>query len=155
MINQRTFFHIAKYTTGKHWKRGQPLVPQDDAVDRRNYANVLIKLYGYDPATLTSFHRFVDQAAKNMKFNVTKKFNLTTKAFTVTLANTPHYFNENKMQYHLKEHGRLIQVESLPTETADIFLQYIRKNIPAGISVQMELKKWQDFVSPQGTGEAT
>lgn len=137
-------------------RRGPPMVTDEVPVDTTKYSDVLIKLNGYDPAVLTSFYHYVDQAARSMKFDVTKKFNLATEAFSVTLANPPHFFREKNMQYNFKNHGRMIQIESIPSEMADIFLQCVQKNIPPGVSVQFELKKWQDFVSPpsQRSGEA-
>ena len=38
------------------------------------------------------------------------RFNLATEAFSVTLANPPHFFREKNMQYYFKNHGRMIQV---------------------------------------------
>lgn len=42
-------------------------------MDTSKYSNVLVKLNGYDSAVLTSYYHFVDQAARNMNFKVTKK----------------------------------------------------------------------------------
>ena len=51
-----------------------PQVTEDVPVDTSKYSDVLIKLNGCDPSVLTSFYRYVDQAARNMKFDVTKKY---------------------------------------------------------------------------------
>lgn len=40
------------------------------------------------------------------------------------------------------------QVAEVPFNKSDIFVQYLQDNIPPGVTVHMELKKWEDFVSP-------
>ena len=139
--------YYVRVSSNESRRRGPPMVTDEVEVDTTRYSNVLIKLNGYDPAVLTSFYHYIDQAARNMKFDVTKRFNLATETFSVNLANPPHFFRGKNMRYNFKNHGRMIQIESIPCELADIFFQCVQKNIPSGVSVQFELKKWQDFVS--------
>ncbi|XP_020619089.1 uncharacterized protein LOC110056883 [Orbicella faveolata] len=76
------------------------------------------------------------------------RFNLVTENFSQTLAFPPDSYKKGNVTYHFKKHGRMIQVAQLPAEKSDIFIQYLQDNIPPGVSLHMELKKWQDFVAP-------
>jgi len=112
------------------------------------YSNLLITLEGLDDGVLDHFCQFVTSTSKMMKLQVTKKFNLVTENFSQTLAFPPDSYKKGNVTYHFKKHGRMIQVAQLPAEKSDIFIQYLQDNIPPGVSLHMELKKWQDFVSP-------
>jgi len=112
------------------------------------YSNLLIKLEGLDDGVLDHYCQFVISACKMMKLQVNKKFNLVTENFSQTLAFPPDSYKKGNVTYHFKKHGRMIQVAQLPAEKSDIFIQYLQDNIPPGVSLHMELKKWQDFVAP-------
>ncbi|XP_068728626.1 small ribosomal subunit protein uS10m-like isoform X3 [Montipora capricornis] len=112
------------------------------------YFNLLIKLEGLDGAVLDNLSQFVVSSSKMMNLQVTKKFNLATEKFSQTLAYPPDSYRKQSLTYHLKKHGRMIEIGEVPVEKADIFIQYLQDNVPVGVSVKMELKKWQDFVSP-------
>ncbi|KAK2561039.1 hypothetical protein P5673_016170 [Acropora cervicornis] len=51
---------------------------------------------------------------------------------------------------HLLSHQKAIKskIGEVPVEKSDIYIQYLQENTPVGVSVKMELKKWQDYVSP-------
>ncbi|KAL9953199.1 hypothetical protein ACROYT_G040576 [Oculina patagonica] len=112
------------------------------------YSDLLITLEGLDDAVLDHYCQFVTSASKMMNLEVKKKFNLVTENFSQTLAFPPDSYKKENVTYHLKKHGRMIQVAELPAEKSDIFIQYLQDNVPPGVSVHIELKKWQDFVAP-------
>jgi len=112
------------------------------------YFNLLIKLQGLDGVVLDNFCQFVVSASRMMNLEVTKKFNLATENFSQTLAHPPDSYKKHNVTYHFKKHGRIVEIGEVPVEKSDIFIQHLQDNVPVGVSVEMELKKWQDFVSP-------
>ncbi|XP_015758391.1 PREDICTED: uncharacterized protein LOC107337690 isoform X1 [Acropora digitifera] len=115
---------------------------------RLTYFNLLIKIEGLDGVVLDNFSQFIISTSKMMNLSVTKKFNLTTEKFSQTLAFPPESYKKQSITYHLKKHGRMIEIGEVPVEKSDIYIQYLQENTPVGVSVKMELKKWQDYVSP-------
>ncbi|XP_031565772.1 28S ribosomal protein S10, mitochondrial-like [Actinia tenebrosa] len=112
------------------------------------YPNILITIKGYDPAILDSFCQFIQSGSHIFGLEVIKKFNLPTEKLHQTLANLPDSYKKHKVKYELKKHGRMIQIKEIPVEKADIWLQFVQSNLPEGVNMHIELKKWQDFVSP-------
>ncbi|XP_073247706.1 small ribosomal subunit protein uS10m-like isoform X2 [Porites lutea] len=103
------------------------------------YFNLLIKLEGLDSAVLDNFCQFVVSASRMMDLKVTKKFNLATETFSQTLAHPPDTYKKHKETYQFKRHGRMIEIGEVPVEKSDIFVQYLRDNVPVGVTVQLEL----------------
>lgn len=112
------------------------------------YNHLLIKLEGLDDGVLDHYCQFVTSATKMMKLEVKKKFNLVTENFSQTLVYPPDSYKQGGITYDFKKYGRMIQVAEVPFNKSDIFVQYLQDNIPPGVTVHMELKKWEDFVSP-------
>ena len=52
------------------------------------------------------------QVAFKVSFNYFFRFNLTTERFSQTLAFPPESYKKQSITYHLKKHGRMIEVIS-------------------------------------------
>ncbi|EDO41214.1 predicted protein [Nematostella vectensis] len=112
------------------------------------YSNILLKVEGQDAAVLDHYCQFVKSSGHVLGLKTTKQFNLPTEAYKQVLANLPDSYKKHRVQYEFKKYGRMMQIKLLPVEQADIWLEYIQQNIPSGVNVHIELKTWQDYVSP-------
>ncbi|XP_020892625.1 probable 28S ribosomal protein S10, mitochondrial [Exaiptasia diaphana] len=112
------------------------------------YPNILVTVKGYDAAVLDHFCQFIKGASHIFDLDVTKKFNLPTEKISQTIANPPDSYKKHKTTYEFKKHGRMMQIKEIPVEKADIWLQFVQSNLPEGVNLHIELKTWQDFVSP-------
>ena len=48
-----------------------------------------------------------------------------------------HIFKKHRVQYEIRTHSRLVQVKQITGTTADVFLEYIQRNLPEGVSMSV------------------
>lgn len=97
-----------------------------------------LKVRGSDPAVLDSYTQFMRRAATVLNLDVSGKVILTMHLEKRTLLKSPHIFKKHRYQYELRTHARMLQVRELTGDTSDIFLEYIQRNIPEGVSMSVE-----------------
>jgi len=114
------------------------LSEQDDFVEERLFSNINLVVKGNDEAVLDSYAQFMTRAAKILDIDVYGKTILGTHIEKRTLLKSPHIYKKHRVQYEVRTHGRLIQIRRITGTTADIFLEYIQRNLPAGVSMNVE-----------------
>jgi len=97
-----------------------------------------LKVRGSDAAVLDSYTQFMRRAATVLNLDVSGKVILPMHIEKRTLLKSPHIFKKHRYQYELRTHARMLQVRELTGDTADIFLEYIQRNIPEGVSMSVE-----------------
>jgi len=97
-----------------------------------------LKVRGSDPAVLDSYTQFMRRAATVLNLDVSGKVILPMHIEKRTLLKSPHIFKKHRYQYELRTHARMLQVRELTGDTSDIFLEYIQRNIPEGVSMSVE-----------------
>lgn len=60
---------------------------------------------------------------------------LPTRVQKFTVLKSPHIYKKHRVQYEIRTHTRLMQVRQVTGTTADIFLEYIQRNLPEGVSM--------------------
>ena len=48
-----------------------------------------------------------------------------------------HIFKKHRVQYEIRTHARLVQIKHITGTTADVYLEYIQRNLPEGISMSV------------------
>jgi len=97
-----------------------------------------LKVRGTDPAVLDSYTQFMRRAATILNLDVSGKVILPMHIEKRTLLKSPHIYKKHRYQYELRTHARMLQVRELTGDSADIFLEYIQRNIPEGVSMSVE-----------------
>lgn len=97
-----------------------------------------LKVRGTDVAVLDSYTQFMRRAATVLNLDVSGKVILPMHIEKRTLLKSPHIYKKHRYQYELRTHARMLQVRELTGDSADIFLEYIQRNIPEGVSMSVE-----------------
>jgi len=97
-----------------------------------------LKVRGSDAAVLDSYTQFMRRAANVLQLDVSGKVVIPTHIEKRTLLKSPHINKKHRVQYELRTHARMLQVRELTGDTADIFLEYIQRNLPEGVSMSVE-----------------
>jgi ribosomal protein S10 len=71
---------------------------------------------------------------------------LPTQIQKYTVLKSIHIFKKHRVQYEVRTHMRLMEVKEITGTTADVFLEYIQRNLPEGVSMsvnQVREREWE------------
>ncbi|KXJ11041.1 probable 28S ribosomal protein S10, mitochondrial [Exaiptasia diaphana] len=126
-------------------------VGNNDLNDSSLYSLVNVKVKGNDEAVLKSYTHFVTRAANILNIDISKRILLPTRKERYTLLKSPHIYKKHRAQYEIRTHARLLQLKNLTSDTSDVFLEYIQRNLPEGVSMSVEhtaLEGMPDYLQP-------
>ncbi|XP_061602905.1 small ribosomal subunit protein uS10m [Cololabis saira] len=98
---------------------------------------VLVK--GHDRAVLDSYEFFATLAAKELGITLDKVFEPPKEMERFTLLKSVHIYKKHRVQYEMRTHYRCIELSHITGSTAQVYLEYIQRNLPEGVA--MEVKK--------------
>ena len=110
----------------------------EDEDKERLVSLLTVKVRGADEAVLDSYTQFAQRAAKVLQLDTSGKIVLPMHVEKRTLLKSPHINKKHRVQYELRTHARMFQLRELTGDTADIYLEYIQRNIPEGVSMSVE-----------------
>ncbi|XP_026174607.1 small ribosomal subunit protein uS10m [Mastacembelus armatus] len=97
--------------------------------------SVLVK--GHDRAVLDSYEFFATTAAKELGINISKVFEPNKHMERLTLLKSVHIFKKHRVQYEMRTHYRCIELSHLTGSTAQVYLEYIQRNLPEGVAMEV------------------
>ncbi|XP_043917787.1 28S ribosomal protein S10, mitochondrial [Protopterus annectens] len=103
------------------------------------YKGVSVLVKGHDKAVLDSYETFATSSAKELGIKIDKVFEPPRKIERLTLLKSVHIFKKHRVQYEMRTHYRCIELKHLTGSTANVYLEYIQRNLPEGVA--MEVKK--------------
>jgi len=139
---------LAKFTKQNNSTQSHPELLTFEETERL-LASMTLKVRGADEAVLDSYTQFVTRAANVLQLDITGKITLPTHFEKRTLLKSPHIYKKHRAQYELRTHGRMVQIRQVTGSSADIFLEYIQRNLPEGVSMsveEMELEELPLFI---------
>ncbi|XP_075451853.1 small ribosomal subunit protein uS10m isoform X2 [Ascaphus truei] len=100
-----------------------------------NKIEVLAKCH--DKTVLDSYEYFAVLAAKELGIPVEKVCEPLKKIERFTLLKSVHIFKKHRVQYEMRTHYRAIELKHLTGSTADVYLEYIQRNLPEGVTLEI------------------
>ncbi|XP_053458681.1 28S ribosomal protein S10, mitochondrial [Nycticebus coucang] len=104
------------------------------------YKRLSVLVKGHDKAVLDSYEHFAVLAAKELGISV-KVHEPPRKIERFTLLKSVHIFKKHRVQYEMRTLYRCLELQHLTGSTADVYLEYIQRNLPEGVA--MEVTKTQ------------
>ena len=86
---------------------------------------------------LDSYIRFMKMAAKCLNIEIYQELFLNPEVREWVILKSPFKYKKHMVKYRLKTHGRLLTFEKITGITADIYIEYVQRNIPAGVSMSV------------------
>ena len=105
------------------------------------YRAIDLLIKGHEPSVLDSFMTFMLSAADHLGIHVAGKLNPKFMADRLTLLKSIHVHKKHRVQYEIRTHRQVLQLKYLTGSTANVYLEYVERNIPAGVA--MHVHKWQ------------
>merc|ERR1711962_342325 len=124
------------------------------------YKTVELKVKGHDDAVLDSYAMFVSMAAKELGVTVQEISKPLRKIKRLTVLKSRHIYKKHRVQYEMRTYFRIIKLIHLTGSTADVFLEYVERNLPEGVALKVTkcaLEKLPDHLQspPEGSVESS
>lgn len=113
------------------------MLDQEEEEDKL-YKWIELKVKGHDDAVLESYRIFVTSTAKELNIEVDKIEKPHRSIYWLTLLKSRHIYKKHRVQYEMRTYFRVIKLKHLTGSTADVFLEYIERNLPEGVAMQVK-----------------
>ncbi|XP_017402764.1 28S ribosomal protein S10, mitochondrial isoform X1 [Cebus imitator] len=123
----------------------KPVITISDEPDTL-YKRLSVLVKGHDKAVLDSYEYFAVLAAKELGISI-KVHEPPRKIERFTLLKSVHIYKKHRVQYEMRTLYRCLELEHLTGSTADVYLEYIQRNLPEGVA--MEVTKTQIVQLPE------
>ncbi|KAL6078923.1 hypothetical protein STEG23_025493 [Scotinomys teguina] len=117
----------------------KPMITTSDEPDTL-YKRLSILVKAHDKAVLDSYEYFVVLAAKELGISI-NVHEPPRKIERLTLLKSVHIFKKHRVQYEMRTLYRCLELKHLTGCTANVYLEYIQRNLPEGVA--MEVTKTQ------------
>ncbi|XP_033875014.1 small ribosomal subunit protein uS10m-like isoform X2 [Acipenser ruthenus] len=121
---------------GSHHCTVAPSITETEEPDSL-YKNVAVLVKGHDKAVLDSYQYFATLAAQELGINIDKVYEPPKKIERLTLLKSVHIFKKHRVQYEMRTYYRRIELKHLTGCTADVYLEYIQRNLPEGVAMEV------------------
>ncbi|XP_053239263.1 28S ribosomal protein S10, mitochondrial [Podarcis raffonei] len=136
--NHLMWFQFSGVHTNIQQLKEKSLVSVSDEPDVL-YKKLAVLVKGHDRMVLDSYEYFMVLAAKELGLSIEKVEEPPKKIERFTLLKSVHIFKKHRVQYEMRTHYRHVQLKHLTGSTANVYLEYIQRNLPEGVA--MEVKK--------------
>ncbi|XP_054836100.1 28S ribosomal protein S10, mitochondrial [Eublepharis macularius] len=136
--NKQLTFQVSLAHTDIQQPKENSLVSVLDEPDTL-YKKLAVLVKGHDRAVLDSYEYFILLAAKELGISIVKVEQPPKKIQRFTLLKSVHIFKKHRVQYEMRTHYRCLELKHLTGSTANVYLEYIQRNLPEGVA--MEVKK--------------
>ncbi|XP_005802656.1 28S ribosomal protein S10, mitochondrial [Xiphophorus maculatus] len=126
-----TFFHTAAYLSSTRFT-----ITVTDEPDIL-FQKVVVLVKAHDRAVLDSYEFFATMAAKELGITMGKVFEPPKDIERLTLLKSVHIYKKHRVQYEMRTHYRCIELLHVTGCTAQVYLEYIQRNLPEGVAMEV------------------
>ncbi|KAM4694631.1 small ribosomal subunit protein uS10m [Discoglossus pictus] len=101
------------------------------------YKKIEVLAKCHDKTVLDSYEYFAVLAAKELGIQVEKVHEPQRKIERFTLLKSVHIFKKHRVQYEMRTHYRCFELSHLTGCTANVYLEYIERNLPEGVALEI------------------
>ncbi|KRX60396.1 28S ribosomal protein S10, mitochondrial [Trichinella sp. T9] len=107
------------------------------------YKSIEIRTMGHDRAVLASYETFALTAARHLQISVEEAGELKPPyvLWRRTLVRSAHVHKNTRVQYETRTYRRSFRIIHLTGSTADTYLEYIQRNLPEGVGMEVIKKQ--------------
>ncbi|PIO23668.1 hypothetical protein AB205_0014440 [Aquarana catesbeiana] len=107
------------------------------------YKEIEVLAKGHDKTVLDSYEHFTVLAAKELGICVERVYEPKRKMERFTLLKSIHIFKKHRVQYEMRTHYRCLELKHLTGSTANVYLEYIERNVPEGVALEITKTKME------------
>uniref|UniRef100_UPI0037E8DC56 small ribosomal subunit protein uS10m n=1 Tax=Semicossyphus pulcher TaxID=241346 RepID=UPI0037E8DC56 len=102
------------------------------------FQKVSLLVKSHDRAVLDSYELFATMAAKELGININKVYEPPKDMDRLTVLKSVHIFKKHRVQYEMRTHYRCIELAHLTGSTAQVYLEYVQRNLPEGVAMSVK-----------------
>lgn len=107
--------------------------PRPDAL----YRLLEVELRGHDTAVMNSYVKFVSMACEELEINLNSVEEPWRNIYRRSILRSAFVNKKHREQYEMRTYFRILKIKHVTGSTADTFLEYIQRNLPEGIAMQV------------------
>lgn len=130
LVSTSTYFHTSTVFSSA------PSVTVTEEPDTL-FQKVSVLVKGHDKAVLDSYEFFATMAAQELGIVLGKVFEPPKNIERLTLLKSVHIFKKHRVQYEMRTHYRCIELCCITGSTAQVYLEYIQRNLPEGVAMEV------------------
>nr|XP_054758057.1 28S ribosomal protein S10, mitochondrial-like [Lytechinus pictus] len=138
LVAQCVRLSSSPYTTSS--QHTQQVQTNEDEPDKL-YKWIELKVKGHDDAVLDSYTKYVNLAATELDIQIESIAKPFRNIRRLTLLKSRHVYKKHRVQYEMRTYYRVIKLKHLTGSTASVFLEYIQRNLPEGVAMQVKKVK--------------
>ncbi|XP_063958687.1 small ribosomal subunit protein uS10m-like [Lytechinus pictus] len=135
LVAQCVRLSSSPYTTSS--QHTQQVQTNEDEPDKL-YKWIELKVKGHDDAVLDSYTKYVNLAATELDIQIESIAKPFRNIRRLTLLKSRHVYKKHRVQYEMRTYYRVIKLKHLTGSTASVFLEYIQRNLPEGVAMQVQ-----------------
>ncbi|XP_063078333.1 small ribosomal subunit protein uS10m [Engraulis encrasicolus] len=101
------------------------------------YQKIEVKVKSHDKTVLDSYEFFATMAAKELGIDIGNVYEPPKNIERLTLLKSVHIFKKHRVQYEMRTHFRCIELSRITGSTAQVYLEYIQRNLPEGVAMEV------------------
>ncbi|XP_786105.4 28S ribosomal protein S10, mitochondrial [Strongylocentrotus purpuratus] len=136
LVSQCTRLASSPYTTSN--QPTQQEQANNEEPEDKLYKWIELKVKGHEDAVLESYTKYVNLAASELDINVDSIAKPFRNIKRLTLLKSRHVYKKHRVQYEMRTYYRVIRLKHLTGSTASVFLEYIQRNLPEGVAMQVK-----------------
>ena len=105
------------------------------------YRAIDILIKGHEASVLESYMTFMTKAAELLGIDIAGKLTPKFIADRSTFLKSIHIQKKHRVQYEIRTHRRVLQLKYMTSSTANAYLEYVERNLPAGVA--MHVHRWK------------
>ncbi|KAK4473374.1 hypothetical protein MN116_004532 [Schistosoma mekongi] len=109
-------------------------IPERDVL----YKKILITVKGHEPMVLKSYETFVKHVCDNLALALKSETRNRPKFLRLSMNRSPFIYKKKQRQYEFRTYYKYFTVDHITGCTADVFLEYIQRNLPEGVAMEVE-----------------
>ncbi|XP_008310908.1 small ribosomal subunit protein uS10m isoform X2 [Cynoglossus semilaevis] len=129
-LTTRSSFHTTAFSS-----RSSSITVTDEPDILFQKVSVLVK--GHDKAVLDSYEYFATMAANELGITINKVYEPKKSVDRLTLLKSVHIYKKHRVQYEMRTNYRCIELSHLTGCTAQVYLEYIQRNLPEGVAMEV------------------
>ncbi|KAM4771677.1 small ribosomal subunit protein uS10m [Rhinophrynus dorsalis] len=126
----------ARISTNAAQSKIRDLITNTDEPDTL-YKKIEVLAKCHDKPVLDSYEYFAVLAAEQLGIPVEKVHEPQKKIERFTLLKSVHIFKKHRVQYEMRTHYRCFELKHLTGSTANVYLEYIQRNLPEGVALEI------------------
>ncbi|VDQ14673.1 unnamed protein product [Trichobilharzia regenti] len=113
-------------------------VAKSSQIQYGSSVGLFITVKGHEPMVLRSYETFVKQVCENLSLNLQSDTRNRPKFLRLSMNRSPFIYKKHQRQYEFRTHHKYFTVKHVTGCTADVFLEYIQRNLPEGVAMEVE-----------------